>query len=68
MWIGLNALRFIVFLVGLAWTVKGTRIPVSAILQNHNAGYTVEQLSTEVFEGLSPKLAYEIIEYATQGR
>lgn len=54
--------------LGGAWIVKGTRIPVSAILQNYNAGYSAEQLSTEVFEGLPLKLASEIIEYATQGR
>ena len=33
-----------------AWLVKGTRIPVQAVLDNA-AGSTPEQIATEIFEG-----------------
>jgi uncharacterized protein (DUF433 family) len=44
-----------------AWVVKGTRIPVDAILANAK-GYTPEQIAM-MFEGLSADDARRVIEF-----
>lgn len=48
------------------WRVKGTRIPVDAIIQNYNSGYSPEALATEIFVGLPVDLARDIVSYAAQ--
>ena len=35
-----------------AWVIKGTRVPAQAIIDNAKAGFTAEQLVTEIFEGV----------------
>jgi hypothetical protein len=35
-----------------AWLVKGTRIPVQAVLDNAEDGYSAEQIADEIYEGL----------------
>jgi uncharacterized protein (DUF433 family) len=47
-----------------AWVVKGTRIPVDAILANAD-GCTPEQIAT-MFEGLSVQDARQVIEFDKQ--
>jgi uncharacterized protein (DUF433 family) len=47
-----------------AWVVKGTRIPVDAILANAH-GYTPEQIAM-MFEGLSADDARRVIEFDCQ--
>lgn len=47
-----------------AWIVKGTRIPVDAILANAH-GHTPEQIAM-MFEGLSAHDARQVIEFGMQ--
>jgi uncharacterized protein (DUF433 family) len=47
-----------------AWVVKGTRIPIDAILANAR-GYTPEQIAM-MFEGLSADDARRVIEFDKQ--
>jgi uncharacterized protein (DUF433 family) len=47
-----------------AWIVKGTRVPVDAILTNAH-GYTAEQIAM-MFEGLSADDARQVIEFDRQ--
>lgn len=35
-----------------AWVVKGTRVPVQAVVDNAEDGYTPEEIAWEIFEGL----------------
>jgi uncharacterized protein (DUF433 family) len=46
-----------------AWLVKGTRLPVSAILE-HADDYTPEEIAAEIFEGVSPEVVRRIIDFA----
>jgi uncharacterized protein (DUF433 family) len=48
------------------WRVKGTRIPVSAVIENYNSGYEPEALATRIFIGLPVESAREIIKYAAE--
>ena len=35
-----------------AWVIKGSRVPAQAVVDNARAGFTAEQIVTEIFEGL----------------
>ena len=48
-----------------AWLVKGTRLPVDAILV-HAEDYTPEEIATEIFQGLTPEVARRIIDFEWQ--
>jgi uncharacterized protein (DUF433 family) len=48
-----------------AWLVKGTRLPVDAILANAD-DFTPEQITTEIFRGITPEVARRIIAFARQ--
>jgi uncharacterized protein (DUF433 family) len=48
-----------------AWLVKGTRLPVDAILANAD-DYTPEEIATDIFQGLTPEVARRIITFARQ--
>jgi uncharacterized protein (DUF433 family) len=48
-----------------AWLVKGTRLPVDAILANAD-DYTPEEIATEIFQGITPEVARRIIAFARQ--
>jgi uncharacterized protein (DUF433 family) len=48
-----------------AWLVKGTRLPVSAILE-HADDYTPEEIAAEIFEGVTPDTVLRIIDFARQ--
>jgi uncharacterized protein (DUF433 family) len=50
-----------------AWLVKGTRIPVQAVLDNAGDGYTAEEIASEIYEGLPVDRARRIIAFA-EGR
>ena len=50
------------------WIVKGTRILADGVLENADAGYTPEQLASEIYEGLTVDTARDILSYATQQR
>ena len=46
-----------------AWVVKGTRIPVQAILDNAD-DYSPEEIASEIHDGLKPEQARRIIAFA----
>lgn len=50
-----------------AWRVKGSRIPVEALLVNHAAGHPAEELAG-MFHGLSAEDARAIIQHAAADR
>jgi uncharacterized protein (DUF433 family) len=47
------------------WLVKGTRLPVDAILI-HADEYSPEEIASEIFEGITPEVAHRIIAFARQ--
>ena len=49
------------------WLVKGTRIPVQAVLDNADDGYTAEAMAEEIYEGLPVDRARRIIAFARSG-
>ncbi len=46
-----------------AWLIKGTRIPVQAVLDNAD-DFTPEQIAAEIFEGLPVDRARRVIAFA----
>jgi uncharacterized protein (DUF433 family) len=48
-----------------AWCIKGTRIPVQAIIDNA-ADETAEEIATEIFEGVSVDQVRRILAYAAK--
>jgi uncharacterized protein (DUF433 family) len=48
-----------------AWLVKGTRLPVWAIL-NHAEEYTPEEIAADIFDGVAPETIRRIIDFARQ--
>lgn len=51
--------------VGGSWLIKGTRLPVDAILI-HADEYSPEEIATEIFQGITPETARRVIAYARQ--
>jgi len=49
-----------------AWVFRGTRIPVSALFENLEAGAALEQF-VEWFPGVSSDQARTVLEHAAQG-
>ena len=47
-----------------AWLVKGTRIPVQAVLDNADDGYTAEEMASAIYEGLPIDRAERISAFA----
>ena len=47
-----------------AWLVKGTRIPVQAVLDNADDGYTAEEIASTIYEGLPVDRARRGIAFA----
>ena len=47
------------------WLVKGTRLPVWAILENAD-DHTPEEIATEIFEGVTPETIRRILTFARQ--
>jgi uncharacterized protein (DUF433 family) len=46
-----------------AWLIKGTRIPVQAVLDNAD-DYTPEEIANEIYEGLPVERARRVIAFA----
>jgi uncharacterized protein (DUF433 family) len=49
-----------------AWVLKGTRVPVQAIVDNAKDGFTAEQIATEIFE-LPVERVREVLRFAKIG-
>ncbi len=50
------------------WIVKGTRILAEGVLENADAGYSPEQLASEIYQGLSIDQARSLLSYANSRR
>jgi uncharacterized protein (DUF433 family) len=48
------------------WVVRDTRIPVEALLDNANDGFSAEEIAAQIYEGLSLERARRIIAFARQ--
>jgi uncharacterized protein (DUF433 family) len=46
------------------WVIKGTRIPVQAVLDNADDGFTAEEIAAEIYEGLPVEPARRVIAFA----
>ena len=46
-----------------AWLVKGSRVPVWAVLENAD-DFTPEEIATEIFEGLPVETVRRVVEFA----
>jgi len=46
------------------WVVKDSRILVSGIIENYDAGATPEEIGEEIYDGLGVARARRILEYA----
>jgi uncharacterized protein (DUF433 family) len=49
-----------------AFVVRGTRVPVQAILDNAADGYTAEQLANDIYRGLPVEPTRRVIAFAKQ--
>jgi uncharacterized protein (DUF433 family) len=50
-----------------AWVVKGTRVPAQAIVDNARAGFTAEQIVSEIFEGVPVERVRGVLRFAKIG-
>jgi uncharacterized protein (DUF433 family) len=50
-----------------AWVVKGTRVPVQAVIDNAEDGYTAEQIAKEIFDNLPLDRVRGILRFAKLG-
>ena len=48
-----------------AWVFRGTRVPVSAVLENLEDGLTINEI-VQMFDGLSKELVVTVLEFASQ--
>jgi len=48
-----------------AWLVRGTRLPVRAILENAE-DHSPEEIANDLFEGVTPEVVRRIIAFARQ--
>jgi len=47
-----------------AWVVKGTRVPVQAVIDNAKDGFSPEEIIGEIFEGLPLGRVRSVIRFA----
>ena len=51
-----------------AFVVRGTRVPVQAILDNAEDGYTAEQIAADIYHGLPVEPTRRVIAFAKRAR
>jgi uncharacterized protein (DUF433 family) len=64
-WSQCSAVESVPGKVGGAWVLKGTRMPVSAIFENLEAGANIDELM-EWFDGLDREQVKEVIAFAAR--
>jgi uncharacterized protein (DUF433 family) len=64
-WSQCHALESIAGKVSGAWVLKGTRMPVSAIFENIEAGASIDDIM-EWFDGLDREQVKAVIEFAAR--
>jgi uncharacterized protein (DUF433 family) len=47
-----------------AWVIKGTRVQAQAVVDNAKAGFTAEQIVTEIFEGVPVERVRAVLRFA----
>lgn len=65
LWSNCNVVQVKAEVLGGAPTIKGTRIPVSAIFENMESGATIEEL-VEWFPGLTGSDVRELLKFAAE--
>jgi uncharacterized protein (DUF433 family) len=50
-----------------AWVIKGTRVQAQAIVDNARAGFTAEQIVSEIFEGVPVERVRGVLRFAKIG-
>jgi uncharacterized protein (DUF433 family) len=50
-----------------AWVIKGTRVPAQAIVDNARAGFTAEQIVSEIFKGVPVERVRGVLRFAKIG-
>ena len=50
-----------------AWVIKGTRVPAQAVVDNARAGFTAEQIVSEIFEGVPVERVRGVLRFAKIG-
>jgi len=63
-WSGCPAVERVPGKVSGQWIVKGTRILADGVIENAEAGYSPEDLATEIYQGLSVDQARTLLSYA----
>ena len=53
--------------VSRAWVTKDSRVPAQAVVDNARAGFTAEQIVTEIFEGLPLERVRGVLRFAKIG-
>ncbi len=48
--------------------VRGTRVPVQAVLDNAADGYTAEQIASEIYDGLPVEPTRRVIAFAGKAK
>ena len=48
-----------------AWVFRGTRIPVSAVFQNLEDGFTIDEI-TEMFDGLTREQLAAVLDFTAR--
>jgi uncharacterized protein (DUF433 family) len=51
-----------------ALVVRGTRVPVQAVLDNAADGYTAEQIASEIYDGLPVESTRRVIAFARKAK
>jgi len=46
------------------WVIKGTRVPVQAVIQNAQDGFSAEEIAGEIFEGVPVERVRAVLRFA----
>jgi uncharacterized protein (DUF433 family) len=46
------------------WVIKGTRVPVEAVIQNAQDGFSAEEIAEEIFEGVPVERVRAVLRFA----
>jgi uncharacterized protein (DUF433 family) len=46
------------------WLIKGTRVPVEAVIQNARDGFSAEEIAEEIFEGVPVERVRSVLRFA----
>lgn len=64
-WANCAAVESVPGKVSGAWVFRGTRIPVTAVFENLEDGFTINEI-VEIFDGLTPEHVKNVLDFAAQ--